>query len=118
MKKKQNKVKPTDQKESTVLSAVDAVVMRNPRARSIIKTNKEFDDWMVERPDSVKSLAKEFPFGVVWKIDNEDLVIIGWNESDTVLFSKLYLDNDHRPDIDKMFGEDERIYICADHLRT
>jgi hypothetical protein len=91
--------------------------MRNPNAKPIIKTNKEFDDWMVKRPDSVKLLAKEFPFGVVWKIDHDDLVIIGWNESDTVLFSKLYLTDDQRPDTDRILSKDNRIYICAAHLR-
>lgn len=83
-----------------------------------MNTNAEYEAWMEKRPESIKSLAKEFPFSTVWKIDNEDLVIVGWNESDTVLFSKLYLNQDDTVDIDRVMSVEERIYICAEHLRN
>jgi len=72
---------------------------------------------METRPESIKVLAKEFPFATVRKIDNEDLVIVGWNESDTILFSKLYLNKDDTVNIDRVMSKEERIYICAAHLR-
>lgn len=83
----------------------------------IIETNAEFDKWLETEPLSIKKLAKEFEFGTVWLIKKNDLVVIGWNEKDTVIFSKLYLNSDTTPDIDKMFSTEERIYICAKHLR-
>ena len=83
----------------------------------VLNTNAGFEAWMEKRPESIKTLAKEFPFSTVWKIDNEDLVVVGWNESDTVLFSKLYLNKDDTVNIDRVMSKEERIHICAEHLR-
>jgi len=87
------------------------------KPKPIIKTNFKFKKWLRSRPESIKRLAKEFPFGIVWRIGDKNLVIIGWNESDTVIFSRLYLNDDLTPDIDKIFSQNERLYICAEHFR-
>jgi len=97
---------------------LDAMVMRDNTAKPILETNEEFDEWMSQRPNSIKEMAKEFPFGTVWRIDNKDMVVIGWNESDAIIFSQLYMNRDNTLDIDKMFLPEERIYICAKHLRA
>jgi len=84
----------------------------------LLQANSQFDEWLEKRPESIKKLAVEFPFGIVWKIHEEDLIIMGWNEQATVIFSKLWTIGPNKElHIDRLFLPESRIYICAEHLR-
>ena len=98
--------------------AIKNGTLKKCKATQILQANSQFDEWLEKRPESIKKLAAEFPFGTVWKIHAEDLVIVGWNEQDIVIFSKLWsIGPDKELHIDRIFLPESRIYICAEHLR-
>lgn len=53
-------------------------------------------EWIASRPESVQRLAAEFPLGTVFKVRGENLYLVGYNENDTVLVSRIdpYVDYD------------------------
>lgn len=68
--------------------------------------------WLAARPESVQKLAREFPLHAPVALEGKNLWVIGWNESDMLILSPIRLDEDYDE------AERQRVYLCADHLRS
>lgn len=67
-------------------------------------TEEDLAEWLKDRPESVKKLAEEFP---PWLFVGFPLRHIGYTEHDALIFIERGVED----------SVDNRIYICAKHLR-
>lgn len=68
--------------------------------------------WLATRPESVRKLAAEFPLGTTFLIKGERFYLLGYNENDMIIISKI---NPHE-EYDEALANKE--YVCAEHVRT
>jgi hypothetical protein len=71
---------------------------------------KEYEKWMESRPECVQELAKRFPIHSRFVIEDTVYFLIGYNEDDSLIVSKINPNEDY----DKAIETKE--YICAKHL--
>lgn len=72
----------------------------------------EYADWLENRPQPIKDLMREFPWGTRHHFRNGDLFVIGWYEDNRVAMSKV------NPRIDKDLAEREIISLDVEFLRS
>ena len=78
----------------------------------------DFRRWLLTRPPAVQALAKEFPHGSSFKIEDwPALYVIGWTEDDTVILTAMpphvmFASHEKYEE-----GYEARVYLCAKHLR-
>lgn len=68
-------------------------------------------EWLLSRPACVQELAKEFPPNSVIHIEGKLFFIFGYTENDKLILAPL----DSRNYDEAM---ENRMYLCAGHLRT
>ncbi len=67
--------------------------------------------WLATQPKRVKQLAKEFPPGTEFAVDETRYYVIGYQEPDTLIISK------HNPALDYQAATRDKQMIHAEHLR-
>ncbi len=68
-------------------------------------------EWLRGRPKAVKQLAKEFPPGYEFEINEIRYYVIGYHEPDALVISK------HNPALDYQNATKDNQMIHAEHLR-
>ena len=76
-----------------------------------LKANLIESEWFKTRPPEVQALIREFPLNTAVKTEEGLLYLIGYTEGDELLMSPV----DPREDYDSAL--EEKVYICASHLR-
>lgn len=74
--------------------------------------NIAFSAWLFDRPEHVQSLAREFPPGTVLTCNDCRLYLIGYNEENCLILSKV----DPFKDYERALKN--KVYISADTVRT
>lgn len=69
------------------------------------------EEWLSTRPQCVQRLAREFPLGSTFVIDDAFYYLVGYTEDDTLIITHINPD-DHYDEAVK-----NRKYVCADHFR-
>jgi hypothetical protein len=72
---------------------------------------RAWEEWIASRPECVQRLAREFPVGITLAIHGSRYYLLGYNESDMLLVSKI----NPREDYDGALAATE--YIHADCVR-
>lgn len=60
----------------------------------MLMTEAEWKSWLSARPQCVKDLASEFPYGTAINFRDATMHVIGWTEQDEIIMSRFdpYLD--------------------------
>lgn len=71
------------------------------------------DEWLATRPDSVRTLAAEFPLGSQVDLPDHGGVhyCIGYTEDDQLILSPVHPGDDYDASMEA------RVWLCADHIR-
>lgn len=79
----------------------------------MVNLTPALEAWLTSRPESVRQLAAEFPCGLQLRWEDETWYLVGYNESDQLIFSAVHpleWHCEHLPD-------EHRRVICASHVR-
>ncbi len=75
------------------------------------KLSPTMQRWLATRPASVKQLAREFPPGTTFLINDVTMWVVGYTENDHLIVSHI------DPHENYQEATKQRSMICADHLR-
>jgi hypothetical protein len=67
---------------------------------------ENFEDWLKDRPDIIKQLAKKYPPGTCFNLHNQFMWVIGYNEDGGLSITSI------DPHINYQEAVKQKIHVC------